>query len=50
MRSVEIARRYGLSIYDATYLELAERVSLPLASFDAKLLKAGKALRVPAAL
>lgn len=49
MRSVEIARRHGLSVYDATYLELAERVSLPLATFDSKLLKAGKAMRIRAA-
>jgi len=31
------ARVYGLSVYDASYLELASRRSLPLASLDSKL-------------
>ena len=48
-RSVEIARRHGLSVYDASYLELAERASMPLATFDAKLRRAGAALRIPLA-
>ena len=46
-RSVEIARRHGLSVYDASYLELAERALLPLATFDARLLRVGAALRIP---
>jgi len=46
-RAMEIARRHGLSVYDATYLELAERASLPLATFDRKLRKAGSALGIP---
>ena len=30
----EVARRYGLKIYDAAYLELALRSGLPLATRD----------------
>jgi predicted nucleic acid-binding protein len=33
----ETARRYGLSAYDAEYMELAERLALPLASVDRRL-------------
>ncbi|MBI3937299.1 MAG: type II toxin-antitoxin system VapC family toxin [Betaproteobacteria bacterium] len=47
----EIARRYALSAYDATYLELAIRLRLPLACRDgplkAALPKAGVALAQP---
>ena len=32
-----IARQFGLSIYDATYLELARRFDLPLATIDRRL-------------
>jgi len=35
-----IASQFGLSIYDATYLELARRFDLPLATIDRKLLAA----------
>jgi predicted nucleic acid-binding protein len=42
--TLNLARRYKLSAYDATYLELALRAGLPLATLDADLLKAaGKA-------
>lgn len=42
--TLQLARRYGLSTYDAAYLELALREGLPLASNDADLKKAlGKA-------
>jgi predicted nucleic acid-binding protein len=45
---VDIGRRYALSAYDATYLELAIRLRLPLACRDgplkAALPKAGVAL------
>ncbi len=34
------ARQYGLTAYDAAYLELALRTGMPLASFDKALLKA----------
>ncbi len=38
-----VARRHGLSAYDADYLELSIRRSAPLATLDAKLRKAAKA-------
>ncbi|MFH1813491.1 MAG: type II toxin-antitoxin system VapC family toxin [Pseudomonadota bacterium] len=38
-----LARRYGLSAYDAAYLWLAAALKAPLATFDAKL---GEAARV----
>lgn len=34
---IELARRFGLSAYDAAYLELAQRRSLPLMTRDARL-------------
>ena len=43
-RTMVLARSYGLSSYDAAYLELAVRESLMLASLDRTLVKAaGKA-------
>jgi predicted nucleic acid-binding protein len=36
-RTLRIAERFGLTIYDATYLELAQRRSLPLATLDNEL-------------
>jgi predicted nucleic acid-binding protein len=41
-----ICRKFGLSSYDATYLELALRRKLPLASLDEPLRKAAKKLGV----
>lgn len=38
--TLQIARRYRLSAYDATYLELALRAGLPLATLDEDLAKA----------
>ena len=35
-----LARRHGLTAYDAAYLELAQRRGLPLATFDKDLLRA----------
>ncbi len=35
-----LARRHGLTAYDAAYLELARRRTLPLATFDKELIKA----------
>ncbi|MDP3896404.1 MAG: type II toxin-antitoxin system VapC family toxin [Mesorhizobium sp.] len=35
--TIEIAAEYGLTLYDATYLELAIRLDLPLATLDTKL-------------
>ncbi|MGH8750297.1 MAG: type II toxin-antitoxin system VapC family toxin [Burkholderiales bacterium] len=40
--TLQIARRYRLSAYDASYLELALRESLPLATLDADLHKAAQ--------
>lgn len=37
-----LARATGLTIYDALYLELAERRGLPLATFDGDLAKAAR--------
>ena len=41
-KTSELAEKYGLTIYDATYLELASRRSLPLASRDEALRNAAK--------
>ena len=38
----ELAQEHGLTVYDATYLELALRLKLPLASRDGALRKAAK--------
>jgi len=40
--TLQLARRYRLSAYDASYLELALRRGLPLATLDVELLKAAK--------
>ena len=45
-RQVSIARQCGLSCYDASYLELARRSGLPLATLDLRLRKTCKALKV----
>ncbi|MEW5887459.1 MAG: type II toxin-antitoxin system VapC family toxin [Pseudomonadota bacterium] len=39
---LQVARRYNLSSYDASYLELAMREDLPLATLDEDLLRAAK--------
>jgi predicted nucleic acid-binding protein len=46
-RICELAEKYGLSAYDAVYLELALRKAVPLASRDAALRKAAKAAGIP---
>lgn len=46
-RMLELALRYGLSGYDAAYLELAQRFVIPLYSADARLQGAAKALGLP---
>ena len=38
--SLPLTRRYGLTAYDAAYLELAKRKALPLATLDKDLLAA----------
>ena len=40
--TLQIARRYRLSAYDASYLELAMREGLPLATLDEDLQKAAR--------
>lgn len=40
--SFHLAHEYKLSLYDAAYLELSMRHSLPLASFDKSLITAAK--------
>ncbi|MDR1921736.1 MAG: type II toxin-antitoxin system VapC family toxin, partial [Candidatus Adiutrix sp.] len=42
-----LAERHGLTLYDAAYLELAQRLNLPLATLDADLRTAAKALGLP---
>ncbi len=42
METLSLARRYRLSSYDASYLELALRLGLPLATLDRDLLKAAR--------
>jgi predicted nucleic acid-binding protein len=44
---VAIAREHGLSTYDASYLDLAMRHDLPLATQDTSLAKAAKKCKVP---
>lgn len=41
-----LGREYGLTAYDAAYLELAMRLELPLATLDAQLRAAAKAAGV----
>ena len=45
--TLNLARRYKLSAYDAAYLELALRRGLPLATLDAALAKATTIAGVP---
>jgi predicted nucleic acid-binding protein len=45
--TVSLARQHGLSTYDASYLDLAMRLGLPLSTQDASLKKAAKKCRVP---
>ena len=44
--TLHLADRFGLTVYDAVYLELAQRRSLPLATLDKELSVAGGALAV----
>lgn len=44
---VALARDQNLSTYDASYLDLAMRLGLPIATQDVCLLKAAKKCRVP---
>jgi predicted nucleic acid-binding protein len=42
-----LAERYGITLLNATYLELAQRLNLPLATLNPKLRAAAQALGVP---
>ena len=42
--TLRLAERFGLTVYDAAYLELAQRRNLPLASLDEPLRVAAGAL------
>jgi len=43
---LNLARTYQLTVYDAAYLELAQRKSLPLATLDSALMDAARAVHV----
>jgi predicted nucleic acid-binding protein len=45
-RVLAIARRHRLTVYDAVYLELAQRRQIPLATLDIKLTRAARAEQV----
>lgn len=45
--TLQLARRYKLSAYDASYLELALRLGFPLATLDGDLQAASKKAGVP---
>ena len=45
--SLALADRFNLTLYDACYLELAQRRALPLATLDTDLRNAAKALDIP---
>jgi predicted nucleic acid-binding protein len=45
--TLNLARRYRLSAYDAAYLELALRLGLPLATLDSDLAKAAATAGLP---
>jgi predicted nucleic acid-binding protein len=44
---VDLARRHRLTLYDAAYLELAQREAIPLATLDKELVKAARAEGAP---
>jgi predicted nucleic acid-binding protein len=45
--TLRLAERCGLTLYDAAYLELAQRLGLPLATLDQELRTIGSELGVP---
>jgi predicted nucleic acid-binding protein len=46
-RTLTLARKHGLTIYDAAYLELAQRRGAMLTTFDEQLLKAAAKEKIP---
>ncbi|MCB1497184.1 MAG: type II toxin-antitoxin system VapC family toxin [Bauldia sp.] len=45
--TMALAERFGLTLYDAAYLDLAERLASPLASLDNELRAAGQTMAIP---
>ena len=45
--TLRLADRFGLTLYDAAYLELAQRLTVPLASLDRELRAAAHVLGLP---
>ena len=45
-RTLQLADRFGLTVYDACYLELADRLNFPLGTGDAPLARAATAYGV----
>ncbi|MGH7044015.1 MAG: type II toxin-antitoxin system VapC family toxin [Acetobacteraceae bacterium] len=45
-RCVPVALEEGLTLYDATYLELAQRLQVPIATFDGALRRAARRKRI----
>lgn len=43
---LSLAQRHGISVYDAAYLDLAQRRGLPLATLDAELQRAAREIGV----
>jgi predicted nucleic acid-binding protein len=46
VRVMALSRRYKLTVYDAAYLELAQREAIPLATLDNELVRAARAEKV----
>jgi predicted nucleic acid-binding protein len=47
VQTFTLARKHGLTVYDAAYLELAQRRGAILATFDEQLLKAAAKEKIP---
>ena len=47
MRTLTLARKHSLTVYDAAYLELAQRRGASLATFDEQLLSAAAKEKIP---
>jgi predicted nucleic acid-binding protein len=45
--TIQLADRHALTVYDASYLELAQRHRLPVATLDAELARAARSELVP---
>jgi predicted nucleic acid-binding protein len=45
-QTLAICRRHSLTVYDAVYLELAQKENIPLATLDARLAEAARAENV----